>query len=75
MKQVAEEQQVRLPALDDDLFIDDTGLDSLAFAILVERLEVDFGINPFTATTAFPRTVGDFVQAYENTTAQGPHAS
>jgi acyl carrier protein len=68
MKQVADEQQVRLPQLDDNLSLHETGFDSLAFAILVARLEDDLGINPFTISedAAFPLTVGDFVRSYEN---------
>jgi acyl carrier protein len=71
MKQVAEEQQVKLPPLTDELFLHETGFDSLAFAILVARLEDDLGIDPFTISedAAFPLTVGDFVRAYENVPA------
>jgi len=71
MKRIAEEQQVALPQLDDDLLLHETGFDSLAFAILVARLEDDFGIDPFTISedAAFPLTVGDFVRAYENVPA------
>ena len=67
MKRIAEEQQVALPQLNDDLLLHETGFDSLAFAILVARLEDDFGIDPFTISedAAFPLTVGDFVRAYE----------
>jgi acyl carrier protein len=68
MKQIAEEQQVKLPPLDDDLSLPETGFDSLAFAILVARLEDDLGIDPFTISEdmAFLQTVGDFVRVYEN---------
>ena len=68
MKQIAEEQQVTLPPLDDDLSLPETGFDSLAFAILVARLEDDLGIDPFTISEdmAFLQTVGDFVRVYEN---------
>ena len=71
MKQIAEEQRVILPALHDDLSLHETGFDSLAFAILVARLEDDLGIDPFTISddVAFPQTVGDFVRAYENVPA------
>jgi acyl carrier protein len=71
MKQIAEEQRVTLPPLDDDLSLHETGFDSLAFAILVARLEDDLGIDPFTISedAAFPLTVGDFVRAYENVPA------
>ena len=49
----------------------DTGFDSLAFAILVARLEDELGVDPFTISqdAAFPATVGDFVRAYENVPA------
>ena len=71
MKRIAEEQQVALPQLNDDLLLHETGFDSLAFAILVARLEDDFGIDPFTISedAAFPLTVGDFVRVYENVPA------
>ena len=41
MRQIAEEQKVTLPPLDDALSLHATGFDSLAFAILVARLEDD----------------------------------
>jgi acyl carrier protein len=71
MRQVAEEQRVTLPPLEDDLSLHETGFDSLAFAILVARLEDDLGIDPFTISddVTFPLTVGDFVRAYENVPA------
>jgi len=71
MTQVAAEQKVKLPPLDDDLSLHETGFDSLAFAILVARLEDDLGIDPFTIAedAAFPHTVGEFIRAYENVPA------
>jgi acyl carrier protein len=71
MNQIAEEQQVTLPPLQDDLSLNETGFDSLAFAILVARLEDELGIDPFTLAedTAFPSTLGEFVRAYENVPA------
>jgi acyl carrier protein len=68
MQQIAEEQKVALPPLEDDLSLHETGFDSLAFAILVARLEDDLGIDPFTITdnVAFPSTIGELVRAYEN---------
>ena len=71
MQEIAEEQQVKLPPLQDDLLLHETGFDSLAFAILVARLEDDLGIDPFTIAedAAFPSTVGEFVRAYENVPA------
>jgi acyl carrier protein len=67
---IAKEQKISLPALDDNLSLTETGFDSLAFAILVARLEDDLGIDPFTISenaTAIV-TIGDFFRAYENVT-------
>ena len=71
IQQIAKEQNVTLPALTDDLSLHQTGFDSLAFAILVARLEDETGVDPFTVSedAAFPATVGDFVRAYENVPA------
>jgi len=71
IKQIANEQHVALPELTDDLSLHETGFDSLAFAILVARLEDETGVDPFTVSedAAFPATVGDFVRAYENVPA------
>ena len=71
MHLIAAEQQVMLPPLVDDLSLHETGFDSLAFAILVARLEDDLGIDPFTISedASFPLTVGDFIRAYENVPA------
>lgn len=71
MQQIAEEQKVTLPPLRDDLSLHETGFDSLAFAILVARLEDDLDIDPFTIAedAAFPSTVGEFVRVYENVPA------
>jgi len=71
MQRIAAEQQVKLPPLDDDLSLHETGFDSLGFAILVARLEDDLGIDPFTISedASFPLTIGDFIRAYENVPA------
>ncbi len=71
MRQIADEQKVKLPPLDDDLSLHETGFDSLGFAILVARLEDDIGVDPFTISedATFPLTVGDFIKAYENVPA------
>ena len=71
MRQIANEQQVTLPPIDDDLSLHETGFDSLGFAILVARLEDDLGVDPFTISddATFPLTIGDFVKAYENASA------
>jgi acyl carrier protein len=71
MRQVAEEQKVTLPPLNDELSLHETGFDSLAFAILVARLEDELGVDPFTLSedATFPLTIGDFIRAYENVPA------
>ena len=71
IQEIAAEQQVTLPPLEDGLSLHETGFDSLAFAILVARLEDDLGIDPFTISedASFPLTIGDFVMAYENVPA------
>jgi acyl carrier protein len=68
IEQIATEQHVVLPPLEDNLSLHETGFDSLAFAILVARLEDDLGVDPFTisADASFPLTIGDFIKAYEN---------
>jgi hypothetical protein len=71
MRQIAVEQNVVLPPLEDALRLHETGFDSLGFAILVARLEDELGVDPFTMSNdvAFPLTVGDFIGAYENVPA------
>ena len=68
IEQVAEEQHVKLPPISDELVLLDSGLDSLAFAILVARLEDTLGFDPFTQSddVYFPVTLGDFIGVYEN---------
>jgi acyl carrier protein len=71
IQQIAAEQQITLPSLDDYLSLHEMGFDSLAFAILVARLEDDLGVDPFTISedASFPLTIGDFIRAYENVRA------
>ncbi len=71
MQQVASEQERQLAALDDETVLANSGLDSLCFAILVARLEDEFGVDPFTASEEvyFPVTLSDFVLLYENAVA------
>jgi acyl carrier protein len=67
-KQVAQEQGRRIAVLTDDLALLDSGLDSLCFAIIVVRLEMSLGVDPFSTDEEirFPVTFGDFVRCYEN---------
>ncbi len=66
IREVAEEQGFELPALHDDLPLHEIGLDSLAFTVVMTRLEDDFGVDPFAGEADFPLTVGEFVRIYEN---------
>jgi acyl carrier protein len=69
IQQMAEEHSQSLPPLTDDLVLLDSGLDSLAIAILVARLEDFLGLDPFTEFAsdemAYPVTLGAFIGFYE----------
>jgi acyl carrier protein len=63
---VAQEHGKSMPHLNDDMPLLECGLDSLCFAIIVTRLEDQFGVDPFSAdNTLFPVTFGEFIQLYE----------
>jgi acyl carrier protein len=68
IKQVAKEQNKTLAALEDDLALQESGLDSLCWAIVVARLESSLGFDPFTESedAYFPVTLGDFIETYDN---------
>ena len=68
IQQIAEDDKKSLPPLTDDLVLLDSGLDSLAIAILVARLEEALGFDPFTESddVAYPVTLGDFIRFYEH---------
>jgi len=68
IEQIAAGNKKPLPPLNDDLVLLDSGLDSLAIAILVARLEETLGFDPFTESDdgAYPVTLGDFIRFYEH---------
>jgi acyl carrier protein len=68
IQQIAEEQKKNLAPLTDDLVLLESGLDSLAIAVLVARLEEILGFDPFTESedVYYPVTLGDFIRFYEN---------
>ena len=68
IERVAKEQKRSLAPLTDDLPLQESGLDSLCWAIVVARLESQLGFDPFTSSddVYFPVTLGDFVQVYDN---------
>jgi acyl carrier protein len=67
-EQVAAEQDRKLAPLTDDLPLTDTGLDSLCFAIVVDRLQDALGVDPFSDAeeASLPTTVGGFIRLYED---------
>ncbi len=70
IEQIAVEQHVTLPPLADNLSLRETGFDSLAFAILVARLEDELGIDPFTISVyELPSHDRRLNQVYENAPA------
>ena len=68
IQQIAEAEKKKVPPLTDDLVLLESGLDSLAIAILVARLEETLGFDPFTESDDiyYPVTLGDFIRFYEN---------
>ena len=65
---MAQEQGVKLPsALPDDLVLLESGLDSIAYAILVVELERRFGFDPLleSKVPVYPATLGQFINFYE----------
>ncbi len=73
IKKIATEQGKKLAPLTDELPLLESGLDSLALAILVARLEEILGVDPFTESSDayYPTTLGDFVRFYENAMIPG----
>ena len=71
MTTVARLQNQTLAPLDDDVLLLESGLDSLALAILVANLEDELNLDPFGAgrDIAMPATVGEFIRLYENAAA------
>jgi acyl carrier protein len=70
---VAAENDKVLPPLTDDLPLLECGLDSLCLAVIVARLEDEFGVDPFAGPDdlEYPVTVGDFVTLYEKAVLAG----
>ena len=56
-----------LPALNDELVLLESGLDSMGFAVLVVELEEILGFDPFSISEEafYPSTFGEFVSFYE----------
>ena len=56
------------PEIHDDTVLLETGLDSMAFAVLVMRLDELLGFDPFSEAeqAVYPRTFREFVAFYKD---------
>jgi len=66
-RMVLNDNQVDAPSIiDPDQILLESGLDSLGFAILVTKLEIELGYDPFTLMEepVYPRTYSEFVKVY-----------
>jgi acyl carrier protein len=63
-----EQRNVPPPSFTDDLILQESGVDSMGFAILITRLEEDLGFDPFSDADQpfYPRTLGELITYYEN---------
>ena len=61
------EDDLSVPEFHDDLVLLETDLDSLGFAVLVTRLEVTLGYDPFLMTdeAIYPETFKELVKIYD----------
>jgi acyl carrier protein len=68
INRIAASHNKTLAVLTDDLPLLESGLDSLCIAILVASLDDALDLDPFAddENLAFPVTLGDFIQLYEN---------
>jgi acyl carrier protein len=66
-ERVAQEQDKPITTFNDETALLESGLDSVCFAIIIASLEDILGVDPFFAAgaSAFPVTVGDFIDLYE----------
>lgn len=67
LEDLLEEDGLDVPELTSATVLLETGLDSLAMAVLVTRLESRLGYDPFSmmSEAAYPRTIGEFVAIYD----------
>jgi hypothetical protein len=73
LAELFEEDELPVPELTDDTVLLETDLDSLAFAVLVTRLEEELGYDPFSIMDepVYPTTLGEFVAVYEEHAPEG----
>jgi aryl carrier-like protein len=67
LEEVAEMRGTEVNVLTDETILLESGLDSLGFAILVAKLEEEFGYDPFVLmdVPVYPRTFGEFIEIYQ----------
>lgn len=66
IKDIAEQQNIDLAPLKDDLPLLDSGLNSLSIALLIALLTDELAYDPFdNGMTDMPVTIGDFIRMYE----------
>jgi hypothetical protein len=73
MEQVAKEQAMELAPLSEETTLDETGLDSLCWAVIFARLEAATGFDPFFDGSALPVRVGDVFKIYERALETATH--
>ncbi len=58
---------IDIEQLTHDVVLFESGLDSLGFAVLVTRLEILLGYDPFTLepNPFYPKNLGEFIAIYE----------
>ena len=74
IRSVAEQQKKKMPRLDDELRLIESGLDSLCIAILIANLDDELKLDPFGSgdEVEIPVTIGDLVRVYETAAAHAP---
>jgi aryl carrier-like protein len=67
IQETADMRGTEVGVLTDETVLLESGLDSLGFAILVARLEEEFGYDPFVMMDepVYPSTLGEFVAIYQ----------
>ena len=72
IEQVAREQSMKLAPLSVAMLLDETGLDSLCWAIVFARMEAAVGFDPLADGNYLPVTLGDVIQLYDNASQKQP---
>jgi len=67
IREVLKDEGQEVPYISAASLLEETGLDSFSFAVVVARLQAEYGYDPFLDGTveAIPVTVGDLAAHYE----------